>query len=295
MLLFVLLVLLGALCLLIGAIVFIVGGFRESVAWGLILLFVPILGAVAGYFLGLLQTDWWWMVNLSLHLPWLVFLFMRWEKAKSGFLLMITGLIFYAAAAFSFPAELKPALEAAIVAKTGQPVPPQLAGWLGIKPAAAGAKGATPAVAGAKVDPAAMAAKAVAAAVGVSTITPASSAPANLDTDVQVQAALAELNDRAKSLMARKEALKNSTDQPAIFALAEDIKSFNERLKAVTARQTELNQARNSAAGSAAVAASTTPAPTAAPTAAPATSPAIPPTVVIPVSTPAPTPAPKKK
>lgn len=289
MFLFGMLVLLGALCLLIGAIVFIIGGFRESAAWGLILLFVPILGPVAGYFLGILQTDWWWMVNLALHLPWLVFLFMRWEKAKSGFLLMITGIIFYAAAAFSFPTELKPALEAAIVAKTGQPVPPQLAGWLGLKSAAPGAKGAAPAAGVAKVDPGAMAAKAVAAAVGVTTIPPASSAPPNLDTDAQVGAALAELNDRAKSLMTRKEALKNSTDQPAIFALAEDIKAFNERLKLVTARQAELNQARNSAAGSAAPAASSAPAPTVAPTAAPATNPVIPPTVVIPAS------APKKK
>ncbi len=295
MLLFGLLVLLGAICLLIGAIVFIIGGFRESVAWGLILLFVPILGAVAGYFLGLLQTDWWWMVNLSLHLPWLVFLFMRWEKAKSGFLLMITGLIFYAAAAFSFPAELKPALEAAIVTKTGQPIPPQLAGWLGIKPAPAGAKGATPAAGAGKVDPGAMAAKAVAAAVGVSTVQPASSASASLETDAQVRAALAELNDRAKTLMARKEGLKNSTDQPAIFALAEDIKVFNERLKVVTARQAELNQARNSAAGSAPPTAATAPAPTVAPTAAPASSPVIPPTVVIPASTPAPAAPPKKK
>src|SRR5476651_1545596 len=141
MFLFGILILLGALCLLIGAIVFIIGGFRESIAWGLILLFLPILGVAAGYFLGLLQTNWWWIVNLSLHIPWVVFLIMRWEKAKSGFLMMVAGIIFYVAASFSIPTELKPALEAGIVAQTGQPVPPQIAGWLGLKPGAPGAKG----------------------------------------------------------------------------------------------------------------------------------------------------------
>jgi hypothetical protein len=58
--------------------------------------------------------------------------------------------------------------------------------------------------------------------------------------------------------------------------LAEDIKAFNERLKAVTARQVELKMI---------------PAPPPSPT----PGPAIPPTVVIPPSTPAPSPAPKKK
>lgn len=260
MAIFTILLLLGVLCLLIGSIVLIVVGFKQSIWWGLAILFIPF--------------------------SWLIFLVLHWEQGKNGFLMIVTGIIFYVAAFATMPPGAKPVIEALIAARTGQPVPPALSGYLGTKPAPADAKGgaATPAVGKAPTS--------------VSTVvTPVASTPAvvttasSLETDTQVEAALVELNDRARTLMARKESLKNSTDQPAIFALAEDIKSFNERLKVVTARQAELNQGR--APGAAPVAAAPAASPT--PSTPPPAGPVIPPTVVIPAPTPALTPAPKKK
>ena len=253
MALFTILLLLATLCLLMGTIVLIVGGFQQSIGWGLAVLFLPFAG--------------------------LIFLFVHWEKGKNGFLLMVAGLIFYVAAYVAMPPSAKPALAAIVAARTGQPIPTSLSGLFGAKPAAPEAKGGTPAPAAGSTAPA--------AAFPVATAVTAPNPPASLDTEAQVLAALADLNDRAKSLMARKETLKNSADQPAIFALAEDIKSYNERLKVVTTRQAELNRAKTGVAP----ASSAAPTPSPAPTMAPGANPVIPSTVVIPASTP----APKKK
>src|SRR5262249_54144571 len=157
---------------------------------------------------------------------------------------------------------------------TGQPIPPAMSDWLGIKKAGAsdkpGAPGAPGAAAAANGAPAKAAPDAPAA--------PPSPAALGLETPDQVLAAVAELNDRAAKLKARKDMLKGSADQVGLAQLADDIKSFNERLKMVTAREVELKMI---------------PAPT--PTPPPA--PAIPTTVVIPQSTPAPAPPspPRKK
>lgn len=256
MAIFTILLLLGTLCLLIGTIVLIVGGFQQSIGWGLAVLFLPLAG--------------------------LIFLFVHWEKGKNGFLLMVTGVIFYVAGYVAMPPNAKPALAAIVAARTGQPIPTSLSGLFGAKPAPPDARGGAPAPAAGKVG-----STAPAAALPGATAVTAPNAPASLDNEAQVLAAVAELNDRAKPLMGRKEALKNSADQPAIFALAEDIKAFNERLKVVTTRQAELNQAKTGVAP----AASTAPTPSPAPTMAPGASPVIPSTVVIPASTP----APKKK
>ena len=293
---FAILVLLGILSIFFGAIVYIIGGFRESVIWGLILLFLPLLlsivGVVLGGLLGMSESTWWLAtVSFVPLLPWLVFLFMHWEKAKNGFLMGVAGLVFFAAAGVTMTPETKQQLAAAAVAsaaKSGQPLPPALADLLGIKPPATTAKGAVPGTAAAapagagKVDPAAPLAKPPIATDPALAALPV--AQANLETEAQVGAALAEINDRSRKLMARKEALRNSPDQPALFALAEDIKAFNERLKFVTARQSELNAGKPGAS-------SPGPTPAATPVA-PSAAPAIPPTVVIPASTPAP---PQKK
>ena len=254
MAMFTILLLLGAFCLLIGSIVLIVGGFQQSIGWGLAIIFIPFAS--------------------------LIFLFMHWEKGKNGFLMMVAGLIFYAAAFVTMPPNAKPMIEALVAARTGQAIPASLSGLLGGKPAAPDAK--APA-AGSAAPAASTAAPAGAPGAAVP------SGPASLETEAQVLAAVAELNDRAKALKARKEALRNSVDQPAVFALAEDIKAFNERLKVVTTRQTELNQARTG------VAPASAPAPSVAPVVAPAANPVIPSTVVIPASTRGPSPVPKKK
>ncbi len=254
MAMFTILLLLGAFCLLIGSIVLIVAGFQESIWWGLAILFLPFAG--------------------------LIFLFMHWERGKNGFLMMVAGIIFYAAAFVTMPPNAKPMIEALVAAKTGQPLPASLSGLLGGKPAVPDAK--TPA-AGTAAPAASTSAPAGAPAAAVS------SAPATLETEAQVLAAVAELNDRAKALRARKEALRNSVDQPALFALTEDIKVFNERLKVVTTRQAELNQARTGV-----VPASSSP-PATSTVAAPPANPVIPSTVVIPAPTPGPSPVPKKK
>ncbi len=268
MLIVAVLILLGALCLLVGSVLYIVGSFRASFLWGCLVFLIPLAISIAAPFLGLYQYDWWWIANLVIQLPSLAFLFMHWDKAKNGFLLIVTGWVFCAAAFFTMTNEVKQQIAALVVARSGQPLPPNVAAALGVKPTATanapGAAGATDA----KTDAAA------------STVKPNSDSaaipPGGLENEPQVLAAVAELNARAVKLKARKEFLKGSPDQMAVAALAEDIKVFNERLKAVTARQVELKMI---------------PAPPPTPT----PGPVIPPTVVIPPSTPTPPPAPKKK
>jgi hypothetical protein len=272
MLLVAILFLLGALALLVGSILFIIGSFRASFLWGCLVFLIPLVVGIAASFLGLVQYDWWWMANLALQLPSLVFLFMHWDKAKNGFLLIVCGIIFYVAAFFTMTGEIKQQVGALMVQRSGQPLPPALADLLGVKSAAAAAKPGTagasdpkPGLPDASGNPAAK--------PGSDSIGTAAGA---LDTEAQVLAVVAELNDRAAKLRARKEALKGSADQPAVAALAEEIRVFNERLKVVTAREVELKMI-------------------AAPTPTPTPGPTIPPTVVIPPSTPAASPAPKKK
>lgn len=60
------LVLLGLALVLVGELLFLVAAFRESLGWGLLLLFVPPLA--------------------------LLFLILHWSKAKAGFVLQLWGI-----------------------------------------------------------------------------------------------------------------------------------------------------------------------------------------------------------
>src|SRR5882757_825264 len=100
MLLVAILFLLGALTLFVGYILFVVGSFRASFLWGCLVFLIPLVAGIAAKFLNLMQYDWWWMASLAIQLPSLVFLFMHWEKAKNGFLLMVSGIVFYVAGFF---------------------------------------------------------------------------------------------------------------------------------------------------------------------------------------------------
>lgn len=273
---FLLLAALGAICCFVGFILFVVAGFRVSVLWGLIALFLPFLlsfgGNILGAILGLSGTPWWfWLTQIVFFLPWIVLMAMHWDKAKNGFMMYFAGVVFFAAAIVSIDAESKQKI-AVFLQASGQPIPGAMADWLGIKkagaatdkPGTAGAPNGSPGAAGAGLDKATSDASALPVAVAT-----------GLETQEQVLAAVAELNDRAAKLKARKDMLKGSPDQLALNQLTADIKAFNERLKVVTAREVELKMI---------------PAPT--PTPPPA--PAIPTTVVIPQSTPTP-PPPKKK
>ncbi len=61
------LLLLGLALVLIGELIFLVAAFRESLGWGLLLLFVPPLS--------------------------LLFLVLHWQKAKAGFFLQVWGVL----------------------------------------------------------------------------------------------------------------------------------------------------------------------------------------------------------
>ncbi len=142
-----LLALLGVLCLLVGFVLFVIGGFRVSVLWGLIVLFLPTVLSFAAGFIGaatdLVNASWWiWFAILLSFLPWFAFMALHWEKAKNGFLMYFAGMVFFAAAVISIDADTKQKLAAgalAYAAKSGQPLPPAISDWLGIKkPAVAG-------------------------------------------------------------------------------------------------------------------------------------------------------------
>jgi hypothetical protein len=286
---FAILALLGVLCIFLGFILFVVGGFRVSVLWGLIVLFLPsvlsFLAGLAGSAMGLMDTSWFLgVITLLSLLPWLVFMGLHWDKAKNGFLLYLAGLVFLAASVVSIDPDTKKKIATYAVAsatQSGQPLPQAISDWLEIKKPAAPEKPGTPGTPGTAGAPGATgvsdspAGKPVAAPAAGSA--PVAAAAAGLENEAQVTAAVAELHDRAAKLKTRKDLLKGSPDQLAVTALAEDIKQFNDRLKVVTQRQVELKMIPP-------------PAPT------PTPGPVIPATVVIPPSTPAPAPvAPKKK
>ena len=279
---FAILALLGAFCIFVGFILFVVGGFRVSVLWGLIVLFLPSVLSFAAGLIGtamdLMNTSWWIGVIMFVSLlPWLVFMGLHWDKAKNGFLLYVAGCVFFAASIVSIDARTKKEFAGWLVvtaAQNGQPIPPAISDWLDIKKPAAADKPGTP---GAPVVPGVADSTAgKPAAAPVAGAAPVAAVAVGLENEAQVTAAVAELHDRAAKLKARKDLLKGSPDQLAVAALAEDIKQFNERLKVVTQRQVELKMI---------------PAPPPTPT----PGPVIPATVVIPPSTPAPTVAPKKK
>ena len=155
------LALLGVLCLLVGFVLFVVGGFRVSVVWGLVVLFLPTILSFAGGFVGaaldLVNTSWWIGVAILVSfLPWLAFMSMHWDKAKNGFLLYAAGIVFFAAALVSIDAGTKQKIAAVALAssaKSGQPLPPAISDWLGIKKPAATADQPGPAAApGARSD-----------------------------------------------------------------------------------------------------------------------------------------------
>src|SRR5262249_3842919 len=147
-----------------------------------------------------------------------------------GFMMYFAGVVFYAAAIVSIDADTKQKM-AVWMQATGQPIPPAMADWLGIKKAASTDKPGAPGATGTAANPGA----APASATPDVTAAPASAATLGLETPEQVLAAVAELNDRAAKLKARKDMLKGSADQVGLAQLAEDIKAFNERLRAVTA------------------------------------------------------------
>ena len=70
----------GIALLVVGSIFALLAGFRESVLWGLGMLFVPFVG--------------------------LIFLVMHWSKAKNSFFLQLYGLGFLIAGAIAFDANL---------------------------------------------------------------------------------------------------------------------------------------------------------------------------------------------
>ena len=267
---------LGGLCIFVGGILFIVGGFRVSVVWGLVALFLPALlffaAKIGGASFGMGDASWWLpLCILLLFLPWVCLMALHWDKAKNGFLMCFAGLVFWAAGLVSADAQSKQQITVWWRA-TGYPIPQFASDWLGIKPAATTAgKPGSP-----NGGPDAQAGSGGNAKPADAPTAPVATEPTGLETQEQVLAAVAELNDRATKLRARKELMRGSPDQMAQAQLAEEIKAFNDRLKLVTAREVELKMI-----------------PPPSPTPPPA--PAIPTTVVIPASTPAPTPTPKKK
>lgn len=233
---------LGGIILLVGIVVFVVGAFRASIVWGALVLLPPLLiGGVLA--MGWLPLPSGLVVLGVIPLIGVVFLLLKFDKAKDGLVIMIVGCLLPVAAAYLLIAadEREKLITSLKEMAANYTSPDPFAGnkTAGGEDKAGKSKKPPPAIPQTQVlDFSSVGGAQAPADVGIRTPTTVVAPTAGLlENDVQVTAAFAELTQKSKELAQRKERLKGSNETAELIALKSEIESYNKRLAEVRAAE----------------------------------------------------------